>query len=404
MTMPSIYSVILWIVLNISCCRPQCVTETLNSATFSITVIDHTEMESIDCIRMPYEMTFPREKVLVPYKKILFEGDPSNIVSTKVFSEMESDTKDIFEIEEHPRGEFEFGFMLEWGCNQTYIFPQRVHISVTAPSLNPYLSVSTLVEGQAGRLRCSAPRSCSRREHILLKWTKSDGQSTEIYGDENGYDRQFNRSRHRHRQYIPIYPTADYHNTNITCVAKYKYDAVETTVTLNVKFLPKILNDSHCEVKGELLVCVCISWGNPLPPIIWPLKPLTDYSISSSSTNQTVISTITLSAVEHQNTTMKCISRNELGQTEADILIQNSTEETQLTYPSEEKKGIGRALPWITVVCFSLNLVLITVLIIGIYQRRKMKQKKLSEETNTYASLRKTEVEDEYSIIPSQPN
>ena len=93
---------------------------------------------------------------------------------------------------------------------------------------------------------------------------------------------------------------------------------------------PKIQNNSHCTVEGELLVCVCFSRGNPPPPITWPLKTLTDYSVSSSSSLQTVSSTITVPATNYHNTTVKCISSNEIGQAETEIVIQNSTANFQL--------------------------------------------------------------------------
>lgn len=103
--------------------------ETLNDKKFAVIVPEYIQVTSIDCIQIRYEMTFPQE-VAVPYKKKFFEGDPSNIVSTEIVSEVNSDTNDVLHLYEHQRGEFECGFILEWGCNQTYIFPKKVHLSV----------------------------------------------------------------------------------------------------------------------------------------------------------------------------------------------------------------------------------------------------------------------------------
>lgn len=76
-------------------------------------------------------MNFPQDKVTLPYKNILFKRDPTNVVVTKVVSNMNLDSKDTFSVKELPRGEYEFGVKLEWGCNQTYVFPKRIHISVS---------------------------------------------------------------------------------------------------------------------------------------------------------------------------------------------------------------------------------------------------------------------------------
>ncbi|KAF7224123.1 uncharacterized protein [Nothobranchius furzeri] len=416
--MASVYSLIIWVLLIIRSSWSQCETETFDDTEFSINVPEHIEMESTDCRDIIYQMIFPKDKVRVPYKTIVFQGDPSKVVGTETVNEIGSHTERL-RLGEIPTGKHEFGFKLAWGCNQTYIFPKRVHVSVTASTKQPSLRIPTLVEGQSDEIRCLIPHSCSCATCVRWKWTKADGQSAEPDSTTDYfYDHDIWHDRCRHKQeprnkdmcwyknrYGPrarLYPTADLHNTNITCVVEFKYDVIETTSTLNVKFPPRILKDSHCMVKGKLLVCVCISWGNPLSTVIWPLESLTDYSITSSSSNQTVISTMSLAAAELQNTTVRCVSSNTFGQDEAYILVHNSTDEEQLTNFSDEKNGLEAALPWITAACFSLNLVFITILIICIYQRIKNK-KKLLGETNTYASLRKAAVEEEYSTISPQP-
>lgn len=104
--------------------------ETLDDREFSINVTGHIKAETTECIQIPYELTFPSGKVTVPYKKMLFKGDPSNIVITENIKNKDSNTQDFFSME-LPQGEHEYGFKLEWGCNQTYVFPQKVHVSVS---------------------------------------------------------------------------------------------------------------------------------------------------------------------------------------------------------------------------------------------------------------------------------
>lgn len=86
-----------------------------------------------------------------------------------------------------------------------------------------------MTAGLATTLKCLPHRSCSGRPRISWKWTKADGQSVDFYGH---YDHYFNRFRN---QVLRVTPTADHHNTNITCVVEYNYDVVNTSVTLNVK-------------------------------------------------------------------------------------------------------------------------------------------------------------------------
>lgn len=92
---------------------------------------------------------------------------------------------------------------------------------------------------------------------------------------------------------------------------------------------PKFQNGTQCVVKGKLLVCVCISWGNPPSPITWPEASLTDFSITSNSSGLTVKSTLIMKAADTNNTTIKCSSSNKLGQRERDIEIGNYTENSE---------------------------------------------------------------------------
>ncbi|XP_016524334.1 uncharacterized protein LOC103134541 [Poecilia formosa] len=313
-----------------------------------------------------------------------------------VVYDADSDKEDLFWIKYLPCGEYDYGFKLEWGCNQTYTFPKRVHISVLPLATKPTVLVPPLTE-ERSELICSVPKPCSQALRVSWKWTKADGQVTVL---EDYRYWTLDQLIFGYRYTLRINPTAHHHNTNITCAAEYDNDRTETTVTLHVQFKPKISNDSHCLVKSELLVCVCISRGIPLPPISWPSENLTAFSVTSVRTAQTVRSTFTMPASEYHNATVKCTSSNERGLAETSIIIHNSGESAE---PNSRRKGMDSALPWIAGLCFSFNLVFITALIIHIRQRRNKKQKQQSEEINTYMSLKKADVEEEYSVISAKP-
>lgn len=219
-------------------------------------------------------------------------------------------------------------------------------IYFTELTIKPTIHIPLMKEGERANLICNANRLCSGTPTVLWKW--ADGTIAGNMDDD--YYKHVERYRPR-GQVLKVYPTAHDHNKKITCVAEYGYSVVERTVTLTVKckfaavfvkfgviwyishhclfFLsvpPKLLNSSQCKVKGKLLVCVCISWGNPPAPITWPGASLTDYSVSSTSSFQTVNSTITMPAADPHNTTVKCVSTNELGRAEIEIPLQNYTE------------------------------------------------------------------------------
>ncbi|XP_049429238.1 sialic acid-binding Ig-like lectin 5 [Epinephelus fuscoguttatus] len=398
--MTLIYSVILCLFFKARICQLQCVKETLDDTEFSINVTTHIEVEAGDCIWIPYEFTFPTNKVTAPYRKIWFKGDPQNTISAEVVDTVESETKDTSILDGLPRGEYEFGFKLEWECNQTYIFPKRVQISVSATTHTADVTVPSMEEGRAATLRCDAFPLCTVKANIHWKWTKAGGQLG-LESDDDGYNYDYGERYLFSILFgarLTLTPTADHHNTNITCVADYGHSVVETTVTLDVKFSPKILNSSQCMVEGKLLVCVCISRGNPLAPITWP--SLTDFTVTSSSSIQTVNSIITMSAADYHDTSVKCISSNELGRAQVEIPLQNYTE-NRLNYELDSNHSSNAVLPWIiTGVSLSLNLILLTSLIICIKRcRGKSQQRELDEDMNTYASLNQPDVGQEYSVI-----
>ncbi|XP_043980066.1 uncharacterized protein LOC122835250 isoform X1 [Gambusia affinis] len=398
--MTSLHFVIFCVFFGPSGCQINCIPEAVDETKFTVNVTEHIRVESIDCVVIPHRVTFPRGRVAARYQKMLFQGDPSNVIDKKVVYDADSNKEDSFSIKNLPCGEYDYGFKLEWGCNQTYTFPERVHVSVLPLATKPTVLVPLLTEEERSELICGVAKPCSQRLRVCWKWTKADGQSAVLSDYRYGIlDQWF----YGYKDTLRINPTAHHHNTNITCVAEYDNDLTEATVTLNVKFKPKITNDSHCLVKGELLVCMCVSWGNPLPPISWPLENLTTFSVTSLRIAQTVRSTFTMPASEYHSATVKCTSSNERGLAETSIIIRNSEESAKPNTLPGRRKGIDSALPWIAGLCFSLNLVFITALIVHICQRRNNKQKEQSKEIDIYMSLKKGGVEEEYSVISAKP-
>ena len=85
----------------------------------------------------------------------------------------------------------------------------------------------------------------------------------------------------------------------------------------------QILKGSGCVLKAEILTCVCISQGSPLPTIKWPLlKDFTEYSAITTVSYHTVNSSVTLNLKHHDNITVECISSNENGEAKENLIIQ----------------------------------------------------------------------------------
>ena len=94
-----------------------------------------------------------------------------------------------------------------------------------------------MTAGQPAILTCRAHRLCRTFLEIYWEWTKADGQSIIMHGGDLDYysffiylaDTDTDTDR------LHLTPTADDHNTNITCVAGYGDITVKTTVTLAVE-------------------------------------------------------------------------------------------------------------------------------------------------------------------------
>ncbi|KAM8750720.1 uncharacterized protein AB9X84_012523 [Acanthopagrus schlegelii] len=160
-------------------------------------------------------------------------------------------------------------------------------------------------------------------------------------------------------------------------------------------------------VDSRLLVCVCISWGNPLPLITWPLALLTDFSVTSSRSNQTVNSTLVMPAADYQNSSVRCISDNELGWADFEIPLQNYRGDLSLKYGLDSSHKSDAVHCWpIAGVSLSVNVALLTALIVCTVKRGKSQErrKELGEEMDPYTSLNRADYDQHiYSNITPTP-
>ncbi|XP_063340975.1 sialic acid-binding Ig-like lectin 14, partial [Pelmatolapia mariae] len=124
---------------------------------------------------------------------------------------------------------------------------------------------------------------------------------------------------------LVVYNVTKEHSGQYICAAKYLNTTVTSDVNVTVTWFSKIQDGSGCVLQSEVLTCVCISEGFPLPAIKWPiLKIHTEYLITTTVFNHTVNSTVSLPSKNHGNSTVECVSNNGQGETRENLLICNS--------------------------------------------------------------------------------
>uniref|UniRef100_A0A673A1W5 B-cell receptor CD22 n=1 Tax=Sphaeramia orbicularis TaxID=375764 RepID=A0A673A1W5_9TELE len=99
-----------------------------------------------------------------------------------------------------------------------------------------------------------------------------------------------------------------------------------------------IQKSSGCVSRSEVLTCVCVSEGLPLPTITWPLLDKhTEYSGTYTVSKCTINRTITVKVKELSSTDVQCVSTNEYGEAVENLTIGIS---------NTEQEGMCPQLKW----------------------------------------------------------
>ncbi|XP_054477345.1 sialic acid-binding Ig-like lectin 10 [Anoplopoma fimbria] len=193
--------------------------------------------------------------------------------------------------------------------NTTLTTPAEVNVKyVKKPVIT---GMTTIKEGDALHLTCSVESS----PPSVITWTKLgsnknlQSENTSVLKNNTGT-----------ATLIILNVTAEYSGEYI-CTAKHQNITLTTPAEVNVKFHPKVFSSSACEVQWEVLTCVCISEGFPLPTIKWPmLKTRTEYSFTTNKSNHIVIS-FAKSVKDLNSTTVECVSTNEIGEAKENLQV-----------------------------------------------------------------------------------
>ncbi|XP_016397599.1 uncharacterized protein LOC107731123 isoform X1 [Sinocyclocheilus rhinocerous] len=265
----------------------------------------------------------------------------------------------------------EYGFMLEWGANERHIFPDRVKVAscVAKVELTPSTYSKNLLAGNETFFNCSLSKHCPGIDpKIAWKGFSSKPlliqKSKKELHEYSGYSERL--------LYTPV---PEDHQAEITCEATFgKYLSASAKTVLTVHSHPQILNSSACSLQQDLLTCVCVSQGVPLPDIHWPLLQNKHHFTKGRASYVTVRSTFTMIVVNFtSNSTVMCVSRNYLGQ-------------TNMTLPVNIIEGIRNAYRWTIKGLVIALFITLTFCVICFWM--KAKYQKLTEVP--YSSLEKS--------------
>ncbi|XP_041728559.2 sialic acid-binding Ig-like lectin 14 [Coregonus clupeaformis] len=188
------------------------------------------------------------------------------------------------------------------------------------------------------------------------------------------------------------------------CTAQHLNRTMTASTVVTVMYHPVILPGSGCVDQAEVMTCVCVSQGVPLPLIEWPLLELNTekYSLTTSVFGSSMNSTICLPVINHtNNTSVECVSRNTVG------VVRGKLQETQEGRKQRDlSEGCGNAvLPWtIAGVSLSVTVAILIYLSSNAYIRMQGMNGKPKEEASTYISLDKKDMtQEEYEVMARRP-
>uniref|UniRef100_A0A3P8NF81 Ig-like domain-containing protein n=1 Tax=Astatotilapia calliptera TaxID=8154 RepID=A0A3P8NF81_ASTCA len=131
----------------------------------------------------------------------------------------------------------------------------------TILSHKPTVMIPTLTEGQQATLTCTAPGLCSGSvPQITWTWRGEGGTESYITGNSTV-----------HVSTLTFNPSAEHHNTNVTCKIRFTGDATaQKTSGLNVNYVKEVNITGVTTVRdGEALNLTCNVHSFPPSLIIW---------------------------------------------------------------------------------------------------------------------------------------
>ncbi|XP_059195192.1 sialic acid-binding Ig-like lectin 10 [Centropristis striata] len=227
---------------------------------------------------------------------------------------------------------------------------KEVDVAVTYVR-EPLISGDTSVkEGDSLNLTCSVESF----PPAPITWTVL-GSNTNLY---DGLDADLQNNSGSAALFLPNVTVQ--HSGRYICTAKHLDRTVTASAEVTVTWFSNILS-SGCELQSDVLTCVCVTEGFPLPTVRWPLlKNQAEYSVTTTVTNHTVNSTVTLNINHHSNTSVECISSHQNGEAKKPLTIQMNPSEPKVEDPVKEVLKIVSQLE--VIIAFLIGILISAVL------------------------------------------
>ncbi|KAL3980350.1 TBC1 domain family member 24 [Sarotherodon galilaeus] len=148
------------------------------------------------------------------------------------------------------------------GKQDAFSFSQRVTVSVKGLIQKATVMIPTLTEGQQATLTCTAPGLCSGSvPEITWTWRGAGGTESYITGNSTDFKTEnLTAFRQRHSSTLTFNPSAEHHNTNVTCKIHFTGETTtEKTSGLNVNFNVLHVLFACKEMSGNLSVKLLVS-------------------------------------------------------------------------------------------------------------------------------------------------
>ncbi|KAM9722932.1 sialic acid-binding Ig-like lectin 12 isoform 2-T2 [Menidia menidia] len=152
-----------------------------------------------------------------------------------------------------------------------FTFSLRAALSVKSQTQKLFLTVPPLTEGQPATLTCTAPGLCSgSKPQITWMWGVAGEKNAHISGNITAETKTQAAVTHTHSSSLTFNPSAEHHNTNITCKVNFVGGRfMEETVTLHVNLdcgsqsgiLPWVIAGVSLSMNVCCVICMCYFWN-----------------------------------------------------------------------------------------------------------------------------------------------
>ncbi|XP_071253827.1 sialic acid-binding Ig-like lectin 5 isoform X2 [Salvelinus alpinus] len=188
------------------------------------------------------------------------------------------------------------------------------------------------------------------------------------------------------------------HAGEYVCKAQHFNRNLTASIVVTVMYHPVILNASGCVIQAKFMTCVCVSQGVPLPLIGW--LNTEKYSLTKSVLRSSVNTTIRMHVGNHTNTTVECVSTNEVGRVREKLQV--TQKESQGKQGEEVSKDILAMLLNPSLIAafaigaaFSATICCIFLCLTGKCKRQKQRISKDSDSKSPFMNLEMVACEDQ---------